>query len=125
MPTWGSIRKDNPCVCLLWELRFLTIISLLPCYHSFNINYTGLQHEDLLNSHKPSIAEALELADPDVIKGRLRRLKRASDLTYKAKSLADYAPNAKLDPFKVELWEDVISIDARNEEYDLINLHKK
>jgi ubiquinol-cytochrome c reductase subunit 7 len=91
----------------------------------FNLNYTGLQHEDLLNSSKPAIAEALELADPEVIKGRLRRLKRASDLTYKAKSLGDYAPNAKLDPFKIELWDDVKKIEARNDEYDIVNLHKK
>jgi ubiquinol-cytochrome c reductase subunit 7 len=90
-----------------------------------NIIYTGLRHEDLLNSSKPSIAEALELADPDVIKGRLRRLKRASDLTYKAKSLGDYAPNAILDPFKEELWEDVMKVEARNEEYEIVNLHKK
>ena len=52
-------------------------------------------------------------------------MKRASDLTYKAKSLGDYAPNAKLDPFKIELWEDVKKIEARNDEYDIVNLHKK
>jgi ubiquinol-cytochrome c reductase subunit 7 len=79
----------------------------------------------LLNSSKPSIAEALELADPDVIKGRLRRLKRASDLSFKGKSLGDYAPNALLDPFKDELWEDVKKVEARDEEYDIVNLHKK
>jgi ubiquinol-cytochrome c reductase subunit 7 len=100
------------------------MIYVLPRYHSFNINYTGLQYEDLLNSAKPDIAEALELADPDVIKGRLRRLKRASDLTFKAKNLADYAPNAKLDPWKVELYDDIKSIEARNDEYGIVNLHR-
>lgn len=85
----------------------------------------GLRYEDILNSSKPSIAEALELADPEVIKGRLRRLKRASDLSFKAKILQDYAPNMKLDPFKVELWEDVKKVEAKNEEFELLNLHKK
>jgi ubiquinol-cytochrome c reductase subunit 7 len=79
----------------------------------------------LLNSSKPAIAEAMALADPEVIKGRLRRLKRASDLTYKAKNLGDYAPNMKLDPFKEDLWEDVLKVEARNEEYEIVNLHKK
>lgn len=85
----------------------------------------GLQYEDLLNSSRPEVAEALDLADPDVMQGRLRRLKRASDLTYKGKELQDYAPDMKLTPFKTELWEDVQKIKAREEEYALLDLHKK
>jgi len=79
----------------------------------------------LLNSSKPAIAEAIELADPDVVKGRLRRLKRASDLSYKTKILQDYAPNMQLEPFKVELWEDVKKIEAREAEYAILDMHKK
>lgn len=79
----------------------------------------------MLNSSRPEVAEALELADPDVVKGRLRRLKRASDLSFKAKSLTDYAPDMKLDPFKSELWEDIQKIKARDEEYAIMDLYKK
>lgn len=85
----------------------------------------GLKYEDLLNSSRPEVAEALELADPDVVKGRMRRLKRASDLTYKGKSLQDYAPDAKLDPYEMQLWPEVQKIKARDEEYALLDLHKK
>jgi len=67
----------------------------------------------------------LDLADADVVKGRLRRLKRASDLSYKSKVLTDYAPNMKLEPFKEELWEDVKKIQKREEEYELLDMHKK
>jgi len=79
----------------------------------------------LLNSSKPAIAEALELADPDYVKGRFRRLKRASDLSYKTKILQDYAPDIPLEPFKFELWDDVKKIEARNEEYELLDMYKK
>lgn len=67
----------------------------------------------------------MELADPDVLKGRLRRLKRASDLSYKGKVYTDYASADSLEPFKFELWDDVTKIEARDEEYSILNLHKK
>jgi ubiquinol-cytochrome c reductase subunit 7 len=78
----------------------------------------------LLNSSKPEVAEALELADPEYVKGRMRRLKRASDLSFKGKNLGDYS-NETLTPFKVELWEDVKKIQARDAEYALLDLYKK
>jgi len=65
------------------------------------------------------------LADPDVVKGRIRRLKLASDLTFKGKELQDYAPNLQLDPFKSELWDDVKKIEARDAEYGILDLYKK
>lgn len=65
------------------------------------------------------------MADPDVVKGRMRRLKRASDLSFKGKELQDYAPGMQLEPFKSELWEDVKKIEAREAEYALLDLHKK
>jgi ubiquinol-cytochrome c reductase subunit 7 len=67
----------------------------------------------LLISETPATKEALELADPDVVKGRMRRLKRASDLSYKAKM------------FKMELSHDIQKIKARDEEYALLDLYKK
>ena len=85
---------------------------------------TGLRYEDLLNSSKPEIGEALELADPAVRVGRQRRLKRASDLSFKAKTLTDYAPNMQLEPFKHEIWEDVQKIKARDAEIKKLNYHK-
>ena len=69
--------------------------------------------------------EVMELADPDVIKGRVRRLKRASDLCYKQKILQDYAPDMKLEPFKEELYPDLVKLRKRNDEIALLNLHKK
>ena len=79
----------------------------------------------MLISETPATKEALELADPDVVKGRMRRLKRASDLSYKAKMLQDYAPNMQLEPFKMELSQDIQKIKARDEEYALLDLYKK
>jgi ubiquinol-cytochrome c reductase subunit 7 len=67
----------------------------------------------------------LELADPEIITGRYRRLKRASDLSYKTKILQDYAPDMELEPFKEELWDDIQKIKARDEEKLLLELHKK
>ena len=83
-----------------------------------------MRYEDLLNSSEPHIGEALELADPAVRQARQRRLKRASDLSFKGKILQDYAPNMKLEPFKVEIWEDVQKIKARDEEFAKLNYHK-
>ena len=76
-------------------------------------------------SDYPATKEALELAHPDVIKGRMRRLKRASDLHFKGKRLQDYQDVSKLDPFKFEIWDDIQKIKARDEEKALLDLHKK
>ena len=59
-----------------------------------------------------------------MLTGRMRRLKRASDLSYKTKELPDYAPNMKLEPFAYELWEDVEKIKKRDEEALLLDMHK-
>jgi ubiquinol-cytochrome c reductase subunit 7 len=86
----------------------------------------GLRYEDLLNNEMPAIKEALELADPDYIKGRNRRLKRASDLTVKAKSFLDYKPEGlKLDPFHFELTSEIEKIQKKNDEYELLDVYKK
>jgi ubiquinol-cytochrome c reductase subunit 7 len=66
----------------------------------------------------------MELADPDTIKGRMRRLKRASDLSFKAKSYTDYQSVDLLDPFKEELRHDIEKIAAREEESMIMNAHK-
>jgi hypothetical protein len=87
--------------------------------------YLGVHYEDLLNSSKPEIAEALALADPEVIHGRMRRLKRASDLCLKQKRLIDYVPEETLEPFKFELMNDINNIKKRDEEFERLNLHKK
>lgn len=99
-------------------------LSIAPS-HSVSRLLLGLRFEDLLISERPQASEALELADSDVVAGRLRRLKRASDLSYKAKELPDYAPDMKLEPFKTELWEDIQKIEKRNEEYELLDSYKK
>ena len=83
-----------------------------------------MRYEDLLNNSDPTIAEALELADPEVRVGRQRRLKRASDLSFKTKILQDYAPNMKLEPFKKELYDDIQKIKARDAEIASLNYHK-
>jgi ubiquinol-cytochrome c reductase subunit 7 len=78
-----------------------------------------------LVSARPAVAEAIELADADVVKGRMRRLKRASDLSYKGKNYTDYKSADSLEPFKMELWDDVKKIEAREEEYGMLDLYKK
>lgn len=86
----------------------------------------GLRFEDLLNSSKPAMQEALELADPEVLHGRFRRLKRASDLCVKQKRYIDYAEPRPLEEiFKEDLLKDVDKLEARNAEIALLNLHKK
>jgi len=72
----------------------------------------------------PATAEALALADPEITIGRQRRLKRASDLSFKTKTLQDYAPNMKLDPFKKEIYHDIQKIKARDAEIAQLNYHK-
>ena len=77
-----------------------------------------------MNNADPTIGEALELADPAVRVGRQRRLKRASDLSFKTKTLQDYAPNMQLQPFKKEIYEDIQKIKARDAEIAQLNYHK-
>lgn len=89
------------------------------------LNKMGLRYEDLMSRDEPEVNEALELADPDVIEGRYRRLKRASDLAFKQKELQDYAPNMILEPMKREISADVDKILNRDLEFDLLNNHKK
>ena len=79
-----------------------------------------------MSRDEPEVNEALELAtDPNVVEGRYRRLKRASDLAFKQKELQDYAPNLLLEPFKKEISADVEKILNRDLEFDLLNNHKK
>lgn len=69
--------------------------------------------------------EALSLAEPDIITGRTRRMRRAVDLSFKRKNLQDYAPDMKLEPFKEEIYEDLSKIRQRNAEFAVLNAHKK
>jgi len=85
----------------------------------------GLRYEDLLNEDEKEVKEALSLAEPDVVTARTRRLKRAIDLSYKRKSLQDYAPNMELDLFKKEIYPDIEKIRARDQEYAQLNAHNK
>ncbi|KAL9180984.1 hypothetical protein ACHAXT_009789 [Thalassiosira profunda] len=85
----------------------------------------GLRYEDLLNEDEKDVKEALDLADPDTLTGRTRRLKRAIDLSYKRKSLQDYAPNMNLELFKQEIVPDIEKIRARDQEYAQLNAHNK
>ncbi len=78
-----------------------------------------------MSRDEPEVNEALELASPDVVEGRYRRLKRASDLDFKKKELKDYAPNIILEPLKREISADVEKILNRDLEYDLLNNHKR
>lgn len=85
---------------------------------------TGARYEDLMID-EPDVVETLKLADPEVLHGRMRRLKRASDLSYKSKNLPDYAPNMVLEPFKEEFYDDLLKLRKRDEEFELLNSHKK
>ena len=67
----------------------------------------GLRYEDIINEDEKEVKEALELADPDVVTGRTRRLKRAIDLSFKRKNFMDYAPNVDQETFKSEIYDDV------------------
>lgn len=87
------------------------------------LNRMGLRAEDILVEDE-SLKEALELADPEIAKGRYRRLLRASDLSYKGKEYQDYADVAKLRPFKSEIWDLMEKIEAREEEYAVMDIYK-
>lgn len=78
-----------------------------------------------MSRDEPEVNEAMDLADPDIVEGRYRRLKRASDLAFKQKELQDYAPNMILEPMKREISADVDKILTRDLEFDLLNNHKK
>jgi hypothetical protein len=86
---------------------------------------SGLRYEDLLNEQEPHVAEALVLADPAVVQGRNRRVLRAFDLDLKKKNFTDYAPAVDQETFKIEIYDDISKIRARDAEYALINMHKK
>lgn len=86
---------------------------------------TGLRYEDLLNENEREVEEALSYADPEVITGRTRRLKRAIDLNFKRKNLQDYAPEMELEPFKEEIYPDILKIKARDREFALLNAQSK
>uniref|UniRef100_A0A7S2PS81 Cytochrome b-c1 complex subunit 7 n=1 Tax=Leptocylindrus danicus TaxID=163516 RepID=A0A7S2PS81_9STRA len=88
-----------------------------------SLNSFGLTYEDLLNENDYSVAEALSLADKDLVTGRTRRAKRAIDLSYKRKDLQDYAPNMALDPFKSELGDEIEALQDRDEEFIRLNMH--
>lgn len=77
-----------------------------------------------MNEDEKEVQEALSLADQDVITARTRRLKRAIDLSYKRKSLQDYAPGMELDIFKKEIYPDIEKIRARDQELAQLNMHK-
>eukprot|EP00545_Synedropsis_sp_CCMP1620_P001647 CAMPEP_0119011414 /NCGR_PEP_ID=MMETSP1176-20130426/5666_1 /TAXON_ID=265551 /ORGANISM="Synedropsis recta cf, Strain CCMP1620" /LENGTH=114 /DNA_ID=CAMNT_0006964245 /DNA_START=38 /DNA_END=382 /DNA_ORIENTATION=+ len=86
---------------------------------------TGLRYEDLLNEEENDIKEALSLADLDVKTGRTRRMKRALDLNLKQKNYMDYAKNVDQETFKTEFYETMLQIRARDQEFALLNQHKK
>lgn len=85
----------------------------------------GLRYEDVLNEDETPIKQALELADPEVLIGRQRRVKRAIDLNFKRKNFQDYAPNMEIDIFKSEIYDDVMKVKAREQEIALLNAHNK
>jgi len=85
----------------------------------------GLRYEDIINEGQREVVEALELAPPDVVAGRIRRLKRAVDLSLKRKNFLDYAPGVDQETFKVEIYDDIEKIRAREQEYALLNAHNK
>jgi ubiquinol-cytochrome c reductase subunit 7 len=84
-----------------------------------------MRYEDIINEDEKEVAEALVLADPDVVAGRTRRLKRAIDLNFKRKNFMDYAPDVEQETFKAEFYEDVEKIKARDAEYAMLNAHNK
>jgi len=86
-------------------------------------SFAALYH--ITQSDEKEIKEALDLADPDVAIGRTRRLKRAIDLSFKRKNMMDYAPEVNQETFKVEIYDDVKKIMARDQEYATLNAHNK
>ena len=109
----------------------MVLLNAILCVHiiilfSLNtIKLTGLRYEDLLIEEHKEVEEALKLADPEYLTGRTRRLKRAIDLSYKKKSLQDYAPDMELDIFKEEIYPTIEKIRARDQEFAQLNAHNK
>lgn len=79
----------------------------------------------MLNEEDADIKEAITLASPDIVTGRTRRVKRALDLNLKQKNFMDYAKDIDQETWKTELYDDVLKIRARNNEFVLLNQHKK
>lgn len=90
-----------------------------------DIKFQGLRYEDIINENEKEVAEALSLADPDTVTGRSRRLKRAIDLNFKRKNFMDYAADVDQETFKKEIFDDVMKIRARDQEYAMLNAHNK
>mmetsp|Transcript_7189 Transcript_7189/g.18274 ORF Transcript_7189/g.18274 Transcript_7189/m.18274 type:complete len:123 (-) Transcript_7189:138-506(-) len=90
---------------------------------SNELNRMGLRAEDVLIEDS-AMKEALELADSDIAQGRYRRLLRASDLSFKGKEYQDYQDIKKLRPFKSEVWDLAEKIEAREEEYEVLDVYK-
>mmetsp|Transcript_20623 Transcript_20623/g.26590 ORF Transcript_20623/g.26590 Transcript_20623/m.26590 type:complete len:120 (+) Transcript_20623:123-482(+) len=90
---------------------------------SNELNRSGVRAEDLL-IEDACMKEALDLADPNIAKGRYRRLLRASDLSYKGKEYQDYASVEKLRPFQSEIWDLAHRIEAREDEYNQLDAYK-
>lgn len=99
--------------------------SLLFPSNSEHYLHPGLRYEDLLIEENREVQEALELADPAVQTARTRRIKRAIDLSYKKKSMKDYAPDQDNDMFKKEIYVDIEKIRQRDQEYAQLNAHNK
>lgn len=103
-------------------------VYMIKCLHltlTHALLIKGLRYEDILNQNEKEIAEALSFADPDTVTGRSRRVKRAMDLSFKRKNFKDYAPDVDQETFKSEIYDDVMKIKARNQEYALLNAHNK
>lgn len=79
----------------------------------------------MLNENENDIKEALDLASSEVKTGRTRRVKRALDLNLKQKNFMDYAKDVDQETFKTEFYEDMLQIRARDQEFALLNQHKK
>lgn len=103
----------------------LSSVSLTCFFQPLHLPNPGLRYEDLLNEDEKEVKEALALADPEVQTARTRRLKRAIDLSYKRKSLQDYAPDMDLELFKKEIYVDIEKIRARDQEFAQLNAHNK
>mmetsp|Transcript_22503 Transcript_22503/g.33344 ORF Transcript_22503/g.33344 Transcript_22503/m.33344 type:complete len:115 (+) Transcript_22503:73-417(+) len=89
------------------------------------LTQTGLRYEDIVNENEKEVEEALSLADPYTVTARTRRLKRAIDLSFKRKNFMDYAADVEQDTWKKEIYDDVLKIKARDQEYAMLNAHNK
>lgn len=78
-----------------------------------------------MNEDEAPIKEALSFADPEVVAGRTRRVKRAIDLSFKRKNMLDYAADVDQKTFATEVYDDVLKIQKRDQEYALLNVHNK